>query len=395
MSKVTGVIVAIMLVIVIGLAATLYDQGGFQISLGSSTTTTSALSSTSAATSGVGTYSSTQTSSQSSATGVSSPSDPIFVGNSLSIDYPSDYGTLANFTLGLINDDRAAAGLGPVSLSSVPSGQQHADSMDYYGYFSHWDTQGYKPYMRYSLLGGTGGVAENIAYGSCTDSSWHRVRPCTVQTVENSLNDSEWQMMNNDSICCSNGHRENILNPEHNRVSIGIAYNSTSQVAYLVEDFEDNYLTASSLQLSGGVVTFQGATQQDLTGWTGSSSGAEISVYYDATPANIPVGDLTPKPACAQYSELSEPLSCRYQGAYDQGTELTTVLAPCPAGYICNSGNFTYAQTWQQSSGNFKIVFSIAQLQAANGDGVYTLYLWPDGDSAAPTTSLSIFVTGP
>lgn len=26
--------------------------------------------------------------------------------------------------------------------------------MLYYDYFSHWDTQGYKPYVRYTLLGG-------------------------------------------------------------------------------------------------------------------------------------------------------------------------------------------------------------------------------------------------
>jgi len=397
MSKITtGATVAIMLVIVIGLAATLYYQSGTtETPTGTSTTTTpSALSSTSDTSYG-GAGSTDETSSQNSSAGGSPPANPIFVGNSSTIDFPPEYAVLANFTLGLINSDRSSAGLGPVTISAVPSGQQHADSIDYYGYFSHWDTQGYKPYMRYTLLGGTGGVSENVAEGSCTDSSWQRVRPCTVQTIENSLNYSEWQMMNNDSICCSNGHRENILNSLHNRVSIGVAYNSTSQVAFLVEDFEDSYTSSASLQLSGSLVTFQGSTQQDLTGWTGGASGAEIEVYYDATPAGIPVSDLIPTAACLQYNELSEPPSCHYQGAYDEGTEVATVLAPCPVGYICGSGNFTYAQTWHQSSGNFEIVFSIAQVESSSGNGVYTLYLWPNGDSTAPITSLSIFVTGP
>ena len=395
MSKVTtGAIVAIVLVVVVGLAATLYYQNGINQSLGGTTTTSATTASSSSSLSTGGASSTNQASSQTSFSGGSPPPSPLLAGNSSTIYYPPQYGVLANFTLGLINNDRASNGLGPVTLSTVPSGQQHADSMDYYGYFSHWDTQGYKPYMRYTLLGGTGGVAENIAYGSCSNSSWTRSLPCTLQTIENSINDSEWQMMNNDSICCGNGHRENIVDPLHNMVSIGLAINSTSQVAYLVEDFEDNYLTSSSLQLSAGTVTFQGTTQQDLTGWTGGGSGAEITVYYDATPASIPTSELVPKSSCLQYSELNEPASCQYQGAYDEGTMVATVLAPCPTGFICVAGNFTYAKTWQQSSGNFQIVFSVAQLEAANGSGVYTFYLWPNGDDTSPITSLSVFVNG-
>ena len=78
---------------------------------------------------------------------------PIIVGQSAKIDFPPDHLALENFTLGVINHDRVGAGLSPVVVSSVLSGQQHADSMAYYGYFSHWDNQGYKPYMRYTLLG--------------------------------------------------------------------------------------------------------------------------------------------------------------------------------------------------------------------------------------------------
>src|SRR6267143_4336441 len=113
--------------------------------------------------------------------------DPAFVGNSSKIDYPPFYAVLANLTLGVINKDRAAAGLSPVVLSSVPSGQQHADSMAFYGYFSHWDDQGYKPYMRYTLLGGTGGVTENVALNFCNTSppnlTLHASAPCSLETI--------------------------------------------------------------------------------------------------------------------------------------------------------------------------------------------------------------------
>jgi len=206
--------------------------------------------------------------------------NPAFVGNSSKIDYPSDYGALANFTLGVINQERAAASLNPVVLSSVPSGQQHADSMVYYGYFSHWDNQGYKPYMRYTLLGGTGSVSENAALNYCTKSPPDSARPiaarCSLQTIEKAINGSEWMMMNNDSACCNNGHRANILDPLHDRVSVGIAYNSTT--IFLVEDFENSYIGSESLRLSAGVVTLQGSMLEEGRGWMRSITGSEIAV---------------------------------------------------------------------------------------------------------------------
>jgi uncharacterized protein YkwD len=324
---------------------------------------------------------------------------PTIVGNSSTIDYPPDYVVLTNFTLGLINADRAAAGLGPVALSGVPSGQQHADSMAYYGYFSHWDDQGYKPYMRYTLLGGLGSVNENLALDYCSapspDSAQPVTAPCYVQTVENAINASERGMMNNDLACCNDGHRGNILGALHNSVSIGIAYNSTT--VYLVEDFEDSYIFSGSLQLSAGVVSFNGRMSQADPGWMKSTLGAEVTIYYDPLPSNISLGALAQSPSCAQFSELNESAPCQYQGAYSPGTEISTVFAPCPPGQVCSAGsagNYTYAQTWVRNGANFSIVFSINGLVSSHGSGVYTFYLWPEGRAPEPITSLSVFVTG-
>jgi uncharacterized protein YkwD len=333
---------------------------------------------------------------QSASSGKWLANDPAFVGNSSKIDHPPDYAVLANFTLGVINKDRASAGLSPVVLSSVPSGQQHADSMAYYGYFSHWDNQGFKPYMRYTLLGGTGGVAENAALNYCNkgpaDSKAPTPAPCSLQNVENAISGSEWAMMNNDTMCCNNGHHENILQPMHNRVSIGVAYNST--VVYLVEDFENNYIFSESLHLAGGVVTFQGSTGHRVPGWMRTSAGAEIAVYFDPIPGNIGLAELNLLPSCSHYNEMNEPLSCQYQGAYTPGVQVSTVFAPCPADRTCSAGNYTYAKTWQEAAGNFQIVFSISELESTYGNGVYTLYIWPTASTPEPITSLSIFVMG-
>ncbi len=82
-----------------------------------------------------------------------------------------------------------------------------------------------KPYMRYTLLGGNGVVDENIAY---------MYNSSGINAV-NALKEMEYNFMYNDYNCCNNGHRKNILTPQHNEVSIGVAFNATS--VYLVEDF--------------------------------------------------------------------------------------------------------------------------------------------------------------
>ena len=65
---------------------------------------------------------------------------------------------LVNYALSLINSDRQSKGLQNVTLSDVDSGQRHADEMLAYHFLSHWDTKGFKPYMRYTLEGGKGAV---------------------------------------------------------------------------------------------------------------------------------------------------------------------------------------------------------------------------------------------
>jgi uncharacterized protein YkwD len=387
-----AVIVVAILLVGIGWAATAH----FSDAPSSSTTTDSASTATT-------TPDSTSSSIVATSVSVGNSSgnwlldSPAFVGSSTTIDYPPGYSAIANFTLGVINAERGSAGLPSVTLSSVQSGQQHADSMAYYGYFSHWDNQGYKPYMRYTLLGGTGSVEENAALSYCTTSQPGSTRQvaatCSLQTVENAINGSEWMMLNNDSACCGNGHQKNILDPLHNRVSLGVAYNSTT--VFLVEDFESLYIGNESLQVSAGTVTLQGTILEYQQGWMESQSGSEVSVYFDPTPSNISLGGLKPMTSCDQYSELNESLACQYEGAYSPGTPISTVFFPCPAGRVCSSsGNFTYAQQWQTdfNTGDFDIVFSISALESAYGPGVYTFYLWPAEVAPGPITSLSVFV---
>ena len=287
-------------------------------------------------------------------------SDPNFVGGKANISYPSDYAALAQYALDSINHDRNQNGLQNVTLSSVPSGQQHSDSMAYFGYFSHWDVQGYKPYMRYTMLGGDGYVAENAGLDYCTysppDSSLVTPAGCSLQTVENALANSEYGMVYNDAACCNNGHRDNILNPFHNRVSIGIAWNDSSSAVYFTEDFENAYISLQPPIYSNGAVTLAGSLSSGL-------NLNEIAVSFDSTPQPMTISQLD-----ATF-------------AYDPGTSIGAVFAPCPSGYICSpntndGGVAVYASSWSYSGSELSASFSLTAFTQKYGSGVYTLYMF-------------------
>jgi uncharacterized protein YkwD len=315
----------------------------------------------------------TQTTSIGESSIVSHAVDPLILNGGANITYPSDYNALANYTLGLINTNRASDGLSPVTLSNIPSAQQHSDSMLYYGYFSHWDTQGYKPYMRYTLLGGTGSVAENIALDSCTSSPANAtlltVAPCSLKAIENGINNSEWGMMYNDVGCCNNGHRDNILDPLHDQVSIGIAYNSDTGALYFVEDFQNDYIALSTPIVNSGY-------QIEVAGsMTSAENVSQIGIYYDASPQAMNV---------SQLDQTSE---------YGPGTFVGGVLPPCAIGCEYYSGAVTvYASSWQVNSDSITVDFSLNDFIKADGTGVYTMYVQTGSSTADSILTYSIFV---
>jgi uncharacterized protein YkwD len=244
---------------------------------------------------------------------------------------------LVDYALSLINLDRSSRGLLNVSLSSIDSGQVHADNMFRNGFFSHWGTDGSKPYMRYTLAGGKGAVTENIAaylQGSPSDPKI-------------ALKDLEFNMMYDDS--ASNwGHRDNILNSFHNEVSIGISHDSNR--LYFIEDFIDDYVDWSTFTVTQNQVTLIGSLSKQV-------SLSQVNVFYDSLPMNLTAHQLDNSP---------------YDGSYTQGTFTGMALPP---NYHSQQGITITAQTWIQSALAFQIKFDLSQVFNAYGKGVYTIYL--------------------
>jgi uncharacterized protein YkwD len=273
--------------------------------------------------------------------------DPSLSSGGASISYPVDYEALADYLLGHINKVRLASGAQAVVLSPVPSGQQHADSMLFFDYFNHLDPQGYKPYVRYTLLNGTGAVEENIAWQHSADSSI-----VTERDVKQAIDRLEFEMLYDDSLY-NWDHRANILDPDHTGVSIGIAYSQSD--VYLVEDFEN-----SLIMLSGPV----SLETQTLT-FTGSLSSAGIAsavVYFDPLPEAF---DLS-------WLRVNGSMSL----GYTPGTFVGGVIPQCEGScFIPPSYVYAPSDGWQGGPGAVRVEVPLASFFSVGGRGIYTVYL--------------------
>jgi uncharacterized protein YkwD len=264
---------------------------------------------------------------------------------------------MVEYALSLINSDRQTAGLQNVTLSSISSGQSHAESMLDQKYFSHWDTNGYKPYMRYTLAGGKGAVSENLAWNGETGN-------ILSIDVKSALKNMEYEMMYNDS--SSNwGHRDNILNPLHDKVSIGVAYDRNN--VYFVQDFENDYINWTTLSSVNNQITLIGTIQKD------GLTIQNVGIFYD-------------KPAPLSVNQLA---NASYQGGYDPGTYVGMALPPK---WQASGGITIVADIWIQNGNTFQISFALSQAIVAHGKGVYTLYLETGSSTANSLTTYSLWV---
>ncbi len=165
---------------------------------------------------------------------------------------------LKRFSLNRINQDRMNFGLSPLSLSNNTAAQVHADELLKTEFISHWTVNGYKPYMLYTVYNGVGYVQQNIGqisyvdlkYGNssgikssdfCNNKNNDDIKVfCKPIDPYDAIDHLEQSMVYNDLVCCNNGHKNNILDPYHTDVSIGIAYDKYYLV--IVQNFENHYI---------------------------------------------------------------------------------------------------------------------------------------------------------
>ncbi|MBN1368043.1 MAG: CAP domain-containing protein [Dehalococcoidales bacterium] len=256
----------------------------------------------------------------------------------------SDIEQLTQYMLDLINKDRRDNGLSPVTLGSNTAAQEHAENMLANYYISHWDTDGLKPYMRYTLAGGVSIEAENSAYHGWYDIDEDAER-YEIIDPEEILKQLQYNMVFDDAD--SNwGHRDTILDKMSKKVNIGIAYDKHRLA--LVQQFEGDYITFTQLPAVVNGKLF-------ISGSLNSGKLYSVHVYYDSLPESLNQQQLLDKP--------------KY---YDLGEEIGYIIPPK---YKMEDIDYVNASKWEtEINGSFIIEANINSL-FKYPTGVYNICL--------------------
>lgn len=131
---------------------------------------------------------------------------------------------LSDFALILVNRDRELNGLSPLQkdLLITKTAQLHAEDMAKRNYFNHETPEGLSPSDRYNKLGGLNGIGENISF---RDGDVSRLSYAIVEVFQRGL-------------MYSDGHRENLLNPDYTKFGYGIAVDPLHRKIYAVQNFQ-------------------------------------------------------------------------------------------------------------------------------------------------------------
>ena len=133
---------------------------------------------------------------------------------------------LRQIALDDINNYRSQAGLNSIPLENAKASQVWADHLLSEGCIAHREGNA-GPEHRYQDNGDKlQMIFENVSGGYGTSS----------MDIVSSIKQADSEMMNDDADQ-NNAHRDNILNPRHFSVSIGIAYDSERMV--IVQDFQE------------------------------------------------------------------------------------------------------------------------------------------------------------
>lgn len=131
--------------------------------------------------------------------------------------------------LDLVNRARRAAGLAPVALDGEAWAFAQGEALRLVSdrTFGHYGADGSKPYQRWARIGGVAHVRENLFRLTVEGARAYMVfDPAEAHA----------------SLMSSPGHRENILDPAHTGLGVGVAYDRERNTVYVVQEFVSRYL---------------------------------------------------------------------------------------------------------------------------------------------------------
>lgn len=222
---------------------------------------------------------------------------------------PPDLETFARYMMDLINRDRQAAGFPPVQWdeTAARAAQVHAEEMARYVYLSHWNLDGYGPEHRYNYAGGRDAVRENV-YAYYQRSSAGAGIP--IQDWQKAVEEAQEALMQ------SAGHRDNILQPSHTHVGIGIGYNPALGEVRIAQEFVDRYVILDpvpELARAGDAVEIAGRMLPGV-------SSPLFNLAYEPAPTPMSVAELNKTGTYTSRAEVFQALKPQVEGTRFRAT---------------------------------------------------------------------------
>jgi hypothetical protein len=291
----------------------------------------------------------------------------------------SEVAALKNYLLRRINDERRALDLSEVRLGDNVAASRHAESMFSNKFGGHWGLDGLKPYMRYTLAGGTGEESENVRGVSPSDSGVCYEQTRYVDQIE----------IAHSAFMESPGHRATVLDPRNEIANLGI-FCDLVQCA-VDEQFEHSWLTfVDKPVITNGILKFGANARPDFV-------LRYVRVTYDPPPRAVS-GQQIDRTYC--YDE-GAPVLIIYAGDRSPQTTLWTwhhCLGPDEPQQNVNDGNDNItigsdlpvlgSTVAKDSETAFHLQADINDVLAAHPQGIYTVRITGDtpagfGDAAA------------
>ena len=316
------------------------------------------------------------------------------------------------YMMELINEERALAGVPPVTLGDSPVAQLHAEISLEECFSGHWGVDGLKPYMRYSLAGGYQANGENASGSSYCITASDRFPDL------GSMRDEIREMM--DGWMSSPGHRRNILDRWYRKVNIGLAWDEFNAVGY--QHFEADFVRYSQVpRIESGTLTLTGRTINGVR--FPDRDALDLQIYFDPPPHPLTRGQLS-RTFCydtgLHVASIRYPLSGRtywnehgFEKTYSPCLDPYYLPQDAPAprsheeareywemAYEASQNRTEWSLTiplitaseWTARDTTFSVTADIGPLLDHHGPGVYTVLIWSEmAGEDVPVSQYSIF----
>ena len=202
-----------------------------------------------------------------------------------------------------LNNERERAGRQSLVLGQNDAAQLHAEAALKGCFMSHWDTEGLKPYMRYTLAGGHQAMAAisdgfNFCFKAEDGSGEIDIEQRVGRVIGAWMDDADT--------------RSFVLGSRHRQVSIGLAWDDYNYIIY--PQFEGDYITYDLLPaVRDGVLTLSGKVMNGVR--LREPNDLQVNIFYDPPPRGLTRGQLL-RTTC-----------------YDLGRHVATVIPPARPGY--------------------------------------------------------------